>query len=363
MTCPRRAAIASAEVSRMNTMRELTFVKPKVLEWHEVPEPRLEGPRQAIVAPVAATTCDLDRSIIKGRAPYRGPIALGHEFVAEVVDVGDGVRGVVPGDVVAVPAQISCGECDDCRTEGTAFCRAVPPTSMYGLGTMTGGWGGAFSDLVRVPFADAMLVRLPAGVDPQAVAAASDNLTSAFEAVVPHLERRPGASVVIAGVGATGLYAIQMARANGAGRVDYVDHDRGRLDLAAGLGANPIEVGRGRAVSSLERRYEIAVDARGEPDELALVLRSLAPRGVCTSVSMYFRETPLPLLEMMLRGVRLVLTPTSIRAHLSKVLSLVHSGRVAPERVTTEVRSWEELPEALAEPSMKPVFVRAAPCR
>jgi alcohol dehydrogenase len=154
-----------------------------------------------------------------------------------------------------------------------------------------------------------------------------------------------------------------MARANGAGRVDYVDHDRGRLDLAAGLGANPIEVGRGRALSFLERRYEIAVDARGEPDELALVLRSLAPRGVCTSVSMYFRETPLPLLEMMLRGVRLVLTPTSIRAHLSKVLSLVHSGRIAPERVTTEVLPWEELPEALAEPSMKPVFVRAAPCR
>src|SRR5215470_9290183 len=59
-------------------MRQLTFVKPKVLEWHDVLAPRLDGPRQAVVAPVAATTCDLDRSIMKGRAPFGGPIALGH---------------------------------------------------------------------------------------------------------------------------------------------------------------------------------------------------------------------------------------------------------------------------------------------
>lgn len=341
-------------------MRQLTFVKPKVLEWHEVPAPSLEGHRQAIVAPVAATTCDLDRSIIKGRAPYGGPIALGHEFVAKVVEIGDGVRSVVPGDVVAVPAQISCGDCDRCHSGATAFCRVVPANSMYGLGAVTGNWGGGFSDLVRVPFADAMLVRLPDGVPPASVAAASDNLTNAFEAVVPHLKRSPGASVLIAGVGGTGFYAIQMAKAMGAGRIDYLDHDQGRLDFAATLGANAIKVGRGEQKRSLESQYEIAVDTRGEPEELALLLRSLAPRGVCTTMSLYFRETPLPLLQMVLRGVRLEATPTNVRAHLREVLTLAQMGRIAPERVTTEILPWEKLPEALAEPSMKPVFVREA---
>lgn len=340
-------------------MRQLTFVKPRVLEWHEVPEPRLEGTRQAIVAPVAATTCDLDRSIIKGRTPYGGPIALGHEFVAEVVEVGDDVRSVRPGELVAVPAQISCGECDRCRSGSTAFCGSVPPTSMYGLGSIVGDWGGGFSDLVRVPFADHMLVRLPRGVVPETVAAAGDNLTNAFEAVVPHLERFPGANVLIAGVGATGLYAIQMAKATGAGRIDYLDHDRARLERAVKLGATPIEVRRGQTKSPLEYQYQIAVDARGEPEDLAFVLRSLAPRGICTSVSMYFREAPLPLLEMFLRGVRFEATPTNIRAHLDEVLSLVQRRRVAPEQVTTETRGWEDLPEALSEPSMKPVFVRS----
>jgi hypothetical protein len=75
-------------------------------------------------------------------------------------------------------------------------------------------------------------------------------------------------------------------------------------------------------------------------------------------MSLYFREPPLPLLQMVLRGVRLEATPTNIRAFLPEVLSLVRAGRIAPERVTTEVLSWETLPEALVEPSMKPVFVR-----
>ncbi|MGH7749823.1 MAG: alcohol dehydrogenase catalytic domain-containing protein [Candidatus Dormibacteria bacterium] len=86
-------------------MRELTFLGPRHLEWREVPAPVLEGPGQALVRPVAATTCDLDRWLIAGGvAPVAGPFPLGHEFVAEVVEVGEGVRRVVPGTRVAVLA-------------------------------------------------------------------------------------------------------------------------------------------------------------------------------------------------------------------------------------------------------------------
>jgi len=339
-------------------MQQLTFIRPRVIEWREAPAPKIVAPRQAIVAPLAATTCDLDRSLIKGRTPYAGPIALGHEFVAEVVEVGDGVRDFVPGDTVCVPAQISCGECDRCRSGSTAFCRSVAPNSMYGLGAIAGDWGGGFSDLVRVPFADAMLVRLPVGVRPETVAAASDNLTNAYEVVVPLLERNPGASVVVAGVGSTGFYAVQMAKAIGASRVDYLDHDRARLALAATLGATPIDLASVRSNGRLDRQYDIAVDARGEPIDLAMLLSSLAPRGTCISVSMYFEAATVPLLTMLLRGARLELTPTNVRAHLDDVLALIAAHRIAPERVTTEVRPWSELPDALADASMKPVFVR-----
>jgi hypothetical protein len=64
-------------------------------------------------------------------------------------------------------------------------------------------------------------------------------------------------------------------------------------------------------------------------------------------------------LEMQLHGIRFEATPTNIRPHLGAVLSLVQRGRVAPEEITTETLRWDDLPGALAEPSMKPVFVRS----
>ena len=61
-------------------------------------------------------------------APFKGPYAFGHECVAEVLAIGDAVRGVRPGDRVLVPFQISCGACERCRRGLTASCSGV--TSM-----------------------------------------------------------------------------------------------------------------------------------------------------------------------------------------------------------------------------------------
>jgi alcohol dehydrogenase len=60
-------------------MRQLTYVRPNLLEWWDVPEPRLQDDRDAIVAPLAVTRCDLDLSIATGVAGFEGPFAIGHE--------------------------------------------------------------------------------------------------------------------------------------------------------------------------------------------------------------------------------------------------------------------------------------------
>jgi len=88
-------------------MRQLTFIQPHVVEWREVTDPVLQGGGEALVRPVVVANCDLDRPIISGRFPVPGPFALGHEFIAEVVDVGDAVATVAPGDTVIVPFQVS----------------------------------------------------------------------------------------------------------------------------------------------------------------------------------------------------------------------------------------------------------------
>jgi alcohol dehydrogenase len=99
------------------------------------------------------------------------------------------------------------------------------------------------------------------------------------------------------GGGAAGIpfYAIDIARALGAGRVDYIDTDRRRLDLAAALGAMVLEGPPPRK----HGRYPITVDASGQEAGLACALRSTEPDGICTSIGIYFSETtPVPLLEM-----------------------------------------------------------------
>ena len=192
------------------------------------------------------------------------------------------------------------------------------------------------SDLLRVPFADHMLVRAPEGIHAAAIASASDNIPDGWRTVAPLLAERPGADVLIVGGGAAGIpfYAIEIAKALGAGRVDYIDTDPRRLELAASLGASVMDMPPPRKQGS----YPITVDASGDPAGLACALRSTEPDGVCTSIGVYFSETTtVPLLAMYTRGITFRTGRVHARACIPDVLSLVAEGRIHPERVTGAV--------------------------
>jgi len=237
----------------------------------------------------------------------------------------------------------------------------------YGFGDPAGGFGGAVSDLLRVPHADAMLVAVPHGIDPVRIASASDNIPDAFRTVAPHLRARPDASVLVVGGSARsiGLYAAAIACAMGASRVDYVDTDPTRLAIAAKVGANPILRTGGarwfqRAVPASGRGYDISVDASNEERGLDYAVRALASGGVCTSVGFYFRKgTPLPLWRMYLDGTSFRTGLSNPRADLPDVLALVGEGRFHPELVTTRVADWDTADEAVLDrDATKIVLVR-----
>ena len=337
-------------------MRRLTLVEPRRLEWEDVDEPELEGPKEAVVRPLAVARCDLDLPMVLGEAPFPPPIALGHEFVAEVVAVEEGVDSVAPGDRVVVPFQISCGECGRCRAGLTQSCSTVPNNSMYGFGQFGGDWGGALADLVRVPFADAMLLPVPGGVDP-ATAASADNIPDGWRTVAGPLERHPGASVLVLGGQALsiGLYAVASAVTLGAGAVTYIDTDEERLRIARELGADAVEGPPPRKHGA----HEITVDANGSHEGLHCAIRSTAPGGECTSCAIYFEpETPLPMLEMYTVGVTLHSSRVAARAALPAVLDSIAAGALRSDVVTTRTVSWEAAPEAYAEEATKLVVVR-----
>ena len=343
-------------------MRQLTFIEPGTVDWRDVPEPALEAPGEALVRPLAVATCDLDGAMVSGQTPFQGPFPVGHEFVAEVVEAGEDVDAWSAGDRVVVPFQISCGACEACRRGRTGNCREVRPRgSMYGIGAPGGEWGGALTELVRVPFAAAMLLPAPDGVSPAALASASDNISDAYRTVAGPLRDEPGGEVLIVGgfAASISLYAVAIARALGAAAVRFVDHDPARLALAEQLGAEAIEAAGPDELPGRVAAHPITVEANGSEAGLACALRSTAPDGVCTSVAIHFGAgTPVPLFEMYFNGITFRTGRVHSRGVLPDVLDLVAAGRIDPERVTTDVVPWDDAPEEWARPRTKLIVER-----
>jgi alcohol dehydrogenase len=336
-------------------MRELTFIEPGRTEWREIPEPTVT-PAGAIVRPIAAANCDVDTAILRGTAPFAGPFAIGHEFVAEIVAIGEEVATLATADVVVVPWKIFCGDCDRCRRGVTSGCSALPRLAMYGL-PIGGHWGGGFSDLVAVPFADAMLIKVPSGIEPATIASGSDNLPDAWRCVAPFLAEHPDADVLVVGGGARsiGLYAAGIAKALGARRVDYVDRADSRLRIAEALGATPLEYARA------PRRlgpYAITVDASARPEGLRCALCSTAPGGNCTTAGMFFEDVPFPLLDMYGASLTYRLGPCETRSWLPAVFDFLLERDFDPGPVTAEVVSWDDAPAAYSRLTTKTIAVR-----
>ena len=335
-------------------MRWLVAVAPQRLEWQEAPDPERRREREAIVRPLAVTRCDMDPALLLGLPQFPLPIPVGHECVAEVVE---GPEGFAPGDRVVVPFQISCGTCERCRRGMTGFCSVAGQQSMYGFGRQGGDWGGMLSDLALVPYADAMLVPLPAGVEPAAAAAAADNLADSWRTVAPGLAEFPGADVLVVsgGFGTGGpLYTVDVALALGAASVTYVDTDADRLAAAERLGARTVE---GPATSELGK-FLVTVNGTITAEGLLAAVRLTEPGGHCTSVAHMEAEAPMPMYELWSRSVHLHIGIGQARPAMPAILDLVAADRLRPQLVTSLTAAWDDAAEAWLEPATKLVVTR-----
>jgi len=336
-------------------MRALAAAPGARLRWRSVPAPAAPGPDGAVVHPIASATCDIDCPLVMGSTQLALPLHLGHECVAEVLSVGERVRGVSTGDRVVVPFQISCGECAACASGRPGSCEAVPPLSAYGMGLATGHHGGAFSDELAVPYADAMLVRLPEGVDAVAAASVADNVCDAYRHIDPHLPRLLGEDpdselLIVAALdrhplfaASTPLYTGLIALALGARNVSLVDSRAHVRALAQRLGLEPLTPRelRGRAPARL-----VAHIGEGS---LATALSHTAADGVCTSSGELHGSARIPLLRMYMRRVTLRVGIPHTRTLMPRVLELMAAGTLRPQDVVTTVAALDDAPGALRE--------------
>lgn len=358
-------------------MRELRFVRGGRLAWHERPQPELAEPGDALVRPFLAGRCDGDTlpihrpvsralqagmtlrlvdpvvGAICGKVPFRGPFAIGHECVAEIVALGPDVSSLHIGQRVVVPWAVSCGTCLPCRRGLTAKCATADGTlAAYGFGPACGPWGGMVTDVFRVPFAEHMLVPVPPDVPSARAAAASDNLADAWRAVVPPLAVREGGSVLVLGGGAKsiGLYAAGLAAAHGA-TVDYLDDDPARRVIAESFGA--------QAIRRPRSGYDVVIEATSRPAGLRRAVRALAPGGICTAVGYYLSTgTRVPLMHMYATDATLHLGVSHTRTVLPELLAFLDQTGFPAEHVTTLTAPWDDAPTAYTAKTTKLVLHR-----
>jgi len=343
-------------------MKQVTYVKPGVIETRDVPPPEIREETDVLVRPLAVATCDIDAAVVRGRTPLEPPFPLGHECVAEVSELGAAVDHLQRGDRVCIPFQISCGRCMRCRAGLTGFCEGhggdVPGLQWFGLGPTGRTWGGMLSELVRVPFAEHMLVALPAGASPEALASLGDCVVDGWRTVAEPLRVHPGAPVlVVGGSGAIALYAVAAALALDAESVMYIDSVTRRLEKAERLGATAID--RGAGWPSSLGPYPITVDSSGSAKGLTLALRSTDHGGVCTSTGIW-KPFEVSLDEMYFTGLTFVTGVIQARASMPSVLELVLAGRLDPSLVIDRILGWDDATDALPELSEKLVFSRQA---
>ena len=342
-------------------MRQLTYEATGQYAWREMPEPQLTAPEQALVRPLMVACCDLDVAVCHGRLPLPPGYAVGHEGLAEVVAVGDEVKGARVGDRVVVPFQINCGACRECRRGVTGSCSAGPLMAAYGMAPIAGLDGGGFmSDLVLVPYADAMLIPFPDAVDPISIASLSDNIPDGWRTVGPfadELDRLDPVDrrVLVLGRLSIGLYSAAIAAALGA-HVDYVDTDPWRLAAAEKLGAVVHDVAK---PDKSWGSYPITVHTTSDAALLAATLRATWPDGVCTDTGIYAEyKVEMPLLPMYTRGVRFITGRVSARTVIPRVLELLAGGLDLSPAVDRVV-AWDDAPSAWPTMTGKTVFTRA----
>ncbi len=238
-------------------MKAITFDAVNSVRVLDVPEPRLQGPKDALVRVRLAAVCGSDLHVYHGREAGldRGTV-MGHEFLGEVLEVGAEVEGLVPGEVVVSPFTTSCGVCFYCERGLTSRCEQGEL-----FGWLEGGRGldGVQAELVRVPLADTTLVRVPAGAREEEALLAGDVLSTGFFCA-ESAGAGPHNSLAVVGAGPVGLMAVVAARELGAQRIYAFDALPERLALAECYGAVPLDF--------------------REPDSLVRVLDETGGRGV-----------------------------------------------------------------------------------
>jgi threonine 3-dehydrogenase len=255
----------------------------------EIPEPSM-GINDVLIRVRHAGICGTDVHIYQwddwAQKTIPVPMAIGHEFVGEIVAVGSNVNDFHPGDLVSGEGHVVCGRCRNCMAGRRHLC-----ANTQGVGVNR---PGAFAEYISLPMAN--LWRHHPGIDPS-VAAIFDPFGNAVHTALsfPVL----GEDVLITGAGPIGIMAIPVVRHAGARHVVITDVNPYRLDLARKMGAtlavNPMET----SLADVQRQlgmaegFDVGLEMSGNPAALAQMIDNLCHGGKVAILGIPAKQLPM----------------------------------------------------------------------
>lgn len=279
-----------------------------------------------------------------------GPFQLfGHEYSAEVVEVGKGVEGLRPNMRVASRSVSSCGDCWLCKHGRRDECQKGPLTGFH--------YPGCFAQFALLP-ADTV-VPLPDSIsdsDGAALQPLSDSVAGVAAADI-----KLGDVLLVIGQGVMGLGAMQAARAAGAMTVVTCDVKDRALQLSRQLGADvAVDARRDDPVKVVQelthgRGADVVIECAGGPKEqglagtatLSQAAAAVRDGGVVVGSALYGEGTFLPYTEFRHRSIRYVFPAPITNTLMAYVVSLVSSGRVRLDStISVVLEGIERVPEA-----------------
>jgi threonine dehydrogenase-like Zn-dependent dehydrogenase len=314
-------------------MRAAIFNGPRDIVVGERPDPVIDAPTDAIVRVTLACVCGSDLWYYRGLSPHDLG-AIGHEFMGVVEEVGGDVRQLRTGDLVVTPFTYSDGTCVLCQAGWTSNC-------LHGGGYGNHGMDGGQGEAVRVPYADATLVKVPGSGHSdevlRSVLALSDVACTGHHAAVSG-GVGPGMTVAVVGDGAVGLSAVLAAKRLGAARIIALSRNPDRQAVARAFGATDIVAERGDEAIEAVREMtdglgvEAALECVGTRESMATAF-AIARSGSIVSAVGAPHDVVVPIETVIFRNVGLRGGVAPARTYIPELLADVLAGRINPGRV------------------------------
>jgi threonine dehydrogenase-like Zn-dependent dehydrogenase len=325
-------------------MRAIVVTGPDQVSVATAPDPAIQAPGDAIVRVRRAAICGTDLHVVSHGGERFIP---GHEFAGEVIETGGAVTAVSAGDLVTGADYTACGTCWWCRRGDHWHCSE---RRFFGTGSAFGPQlDGAQAELVRVPHADVVLRRVPAGISLDAAVFLGDTLATGY-AAVQRAGYRPGDTVMVIGGGPVGQLTSLIAQACAAGIVLLAEPVAARREFAAANGALGADPDSARALVDEVtdgRGADAVVDAVGGALGLDTALYLVRRGGTVVSVGVHPEQVwSLPAERAFTDELTIRFAIGDFMRDAQPLCALLQAGVVDPTVVASERVSLDDVPAA-----------------